>query len=158
MNVNSPNTKIVHVIAIFSSSVWCSPLRVHWLQEKFCMEMWRRRSVPLVVLSLYLNFFLLLVFFFYLKAKRSAFVCVAASPRRYPTLRVWGFGGKVLVGFLGCADCDVLNARSRLEWRAVLCSRCFCRACTGDLCEMYQVMRGDPIERAGFGLTGLSHE
>lgn len=110
MNVNSPNTMIVHVIAIFSPSVWCSPLRVHWLHKKFCMEMWRRRSVPLVVLILYLNFFAAGIFFFYLKAKRSAFVCVAASLRRYPTLRVRGFGGQSFGGFpwlrgLWCIEC-----------------------------------------------------
>lgn len=139
MNVNSPNTTSVHEIAIFSPSVWCSQL-VQWLQEKFCMKMWRRRSVPLIVLSLCLNFYFAAGIFLILKPRgvllfELLLLWVLTPP--------WGsgdLGGKVLLGFLGCADCDVLNARSL--WSDVL--RADLRA--GLRCSS---SRRDSIERAG---------
>lgn len=134
MNVNSPNTMRVHEIAIFIPSVWCS-LLVQWLQEKFCMKMWRRWSVPLFVSSLFLNFFCGSWYFFNLKAKRSAFVWAAASLSLYPTLRVRGFGGQSFAGFpwlhgLWCIE--------YAESSGVTCCVADLRAGKTCMCEVYK--------------------
>lgn len=85
----APNTMIVHVMVIFRFSAFSL------FSNSLAWETWIRRSVPLFVLSLYQDFFFLSqLVCFYLKAKRRAFVCSAASPRLYPTLRVRGFGGQ----------------------------------------------------------------
>jgi len=108
MNVNSPNTMIVQMIAIFSPSVWCSSLRVHWFQKKFCMEMWR--DPDRFRLSSWVCFW---TFFFaagILKPRGVLLFALLLLCGSTPPRGSWDLGGKVLVGFLGCADCDVLKS------------------------------------------------
>jgi len=67
----------------------------------------RPRSVPLVVLSLFLNFFFAAGI---LKPRGVLLFALLLLCGSTPPRGSWDLGGKVLVGFLGCADCDVLKS------------------------------------------------
>lgn len=147
MNVNSPNTTSVHEIAMFSPSVWCSQL-VQWLQEKFCLKMWRRRSVPLIVLSLCLNFYFAAGIFLILKPRgvllfELLLLWVLTPP--------WGsgdLGGQSFAGFPWLRGLWCIECAESLEWRAARGSQ--------GRSEMQQLTQG--LNREGWADTGLAHQ